>query len=195
MARTTAPESWSVAPGSPPPAPVPAALPPLSAGIEWGRFYPSQGTQGPGPPAHPPAPQLTWKPQPSGPQPGRVRGHFCQSTSRAHILPGMPWLMGWEGSGGRNTSPWSPPHPTPARSSQRVPGEEGAGRRAWPLHGEGNQHASVLQEVSRKCFKRFARTRRLGAGGLAGLFHAILPRMAFTALAPATGTCPVTLTP
>lgn len=41
----------------------------------------------------------------SGAQPCRVRGQLCQSTSQAHTLPAMPWIMGRGGSGGRNTTP------------------------------------------------------------------------------------------
>eukprot|EP00069_Balaena_mysticetus_P016923 bmy_09929T0 len=133
-------------------------------------------------------PMLAGRPQLSGAQPGRVRGQLCQSTSRAHTLLAMPWIVGREGSGGRNTSPWSPPpHLSLAQNSLRVSGERRVGRRDWPLHREGNQHVSILQEASKKCFKWFARTRWWGAGGLARLFHAILPQVTFTALSPATG--------
>lgn len=134
---------------------------------------------------------LARRPQLSGAQPGRVRGQLCQSTSRAHTLPAMPRIVGREGSGGRNTSPRSPPPPRPplslALNSLRVSGEKRVGRRDWPLHREGNQHVSILQEASKKCFKWFARTRLWGAGGLARLFHAILPQVTFIALSPATG--------
>ena len=150
-----------MAPGSPPPAPVPAALPPLSAGIKGEALLSWPRDPRPWPTRPTPAPQLTWKPQPSGPQPGRVRGQLCQSTSRAHTLPAMPWIMGREGSRGRNTTPWFP-HPTPhqptaARGSLE---KRGQGRGLGPFMGK----ETSTPPFSRRC-PRSALSGLHGPGG------------------------------
>lgn len=95
--------------GSPPPTTVPPALPPLSAGGEGGLLF-WQRDPGPGPPCSHRGPSAL------GPSQARVRGQLCRSTSRAHTLPAVPWIMGREGSGGREATPQPPwNHP-------RVPG-------------------------------------------------------------------------
>lgn len=63
----------------------------------------------------------------------RGEGPLCQSTSRAHTLPGLPWGHGQEGWGAGTRLPNTP-------NSQQVLGESGAGRRDWGPSGETVTH-------------------------------------------------------
>lgn len=134
----------------------------------------------------PRSPMFTWRPWHSGTQPGKGEGQLCPSTSRAHTLPAVPWIMGREGSGGRKVTPQSPcNHPG-------VPGalERAGWRGIGPFMGRKPAPGSILQDASKKCFKWFARTRRWGAGAFLGPFKPSFPQVMGTALSPATGPVP-----
>lgn len=97
----------------------------------------------------------------------------------------MPWVMGREGSGGRNTAPEGP----------RGPAESSMGRRGQPLPRDRNWCQLHFQEAPKKCFKKLARTGQWGAGDLPPPFHTILPQSDIHRLVTSDGTYPVTPTP
>lgn len=69
------------------------------------------------------------------------------------------------------------------------------GRRDWPLIGTETSDISIPQEVSEKCFKRFAQIRQWGAGDLTRPFPTIFPQSDIHRLVTSGGTYPVTPTP
>lgn len=58
----------------------------------------------------------------------------------------------------------------------RSSGESSAGRREWPLTWSQTRALSVLQEASKKHFKRFSQTGQWRAGDFTRPFHTILPQ-------------------